>query len=643
MQRKSRRRLITFAPLLIALPLLFVVFWYARSDSPPIKSGQDDAEYGTPEAQPTGPKTRPEAAGPTAPKAGNEGSETAANRLRSIVYETSIQRKEPWSSRHWMNNLPYTFMVPLPEDEGFWDLVARIRSEFGDRTPDVLMEAISKAESERFQELYAAVLTALRDPAAEGSLRSLAADDSGHARVRAVALYGLGLIGSESSWDTVVDFWNRTMDRDESTVGLLAAVQHTLGLYGVRALPLLVEESRRHQDGWGLQALMALKNATTSVELVAELRKLVEEPPTLPAEFGAIAALAHHADADTLRFLIGRALESDDRMTARMILNSIAQSNRQVPEDLYSDPGELSRILSLLAEASEAVQLDAIWLLPQVRRAMPEALESIELPETDMGMWVAYVRAAVADPSAHDRLAEMLSRNPKVLWMLDASFFDPAEAITNPKLLEVIENAAVDASHSQRSFNSLWKALEHAPESLRARAAARIQGEYKSLETMVDRFQYARFMHNTGPEVTPHLLDLLEWETDPLAQMELTSAIFSNPGALAADAVLTRVRARLKSQIDELLAGKGMLDPGYVVAHPGRHQEGLPKYIGLIRDLAGAFGTPEDIPAIRNFATFVTDPEFSEADASRRKWAKDLIHRGVVESVDMILARHWGC
>jgi hypothetical protein len=77
----------------------------------------------------------------------------------------------------------------------------------------------------------------------------------------------------------------------------------------------------------------------------------------------------------------------------------------------------------------------------------------------------------------------------------------------------------------------------------------------------------------------------------------------------------------------------------WAILHPGGQREGLGKAVALIRDLFGSFGTPADIPMIRDFPERVVDERVALVEPSVLRSIRDDVRQGVQEAIDMIRAR----
>ena len=546
--------------------------------------------------------------------------------VKWLVHDTIVRRTEPWSRPKF----GHLIGPPLPDAPGFHALVAELRAAFGSETAGLLMQAIAQSESTRFRELFVGLLAGLKDPKAEPLLEVLSRSPGMSIRARGLALYGLGLLGSDTAWDSVRGSW----DAREEAPGLKVHAYWAMGLFGSKALPTLLEdaeiESAQGNTAYALRALLALRGN----DLRPELKRLIETHSDVVVRDGALRALTAEPDASTVKYLLDQLEQRPGAAVRQMLMRNLSGLMHTSEVPLGGDPALLSQIVTALRSAPPDVRT-AMASHPEIRGAYPDILAGIGPPDNSGD----FIWALASDARQQGVLAARISERPADLVSAFAAFQHGAYPIL-PVVSDAAATIALDPSSQFGLREFAWRLLELGPGEARRRALREAADQYARMENELDRMDYISSLQHAGPDAAPVLLDLLDREPNDLVQMELLHALTSIPGTLVDPDSTRRIRRRLSTRLDQLLDAGGNLEPTYVFVHSGGYQDGFLRYLSVVRDLFGAYGEPRHIPQIRNFATRLTNPRYVKINPQTRLWVRAYAQRTLLESVDVIQGRH---
>lgn len=602
---------------LLVLPcvILVVAFVYLRNRPRTEESARPPEPSSSREITPSG-KGPPGTS--TADRGGVGGSR--AQRLlaaRKRIYETDLRWNVPWAKSRNLH-------PPLPRQAEFWALVDALKKELGPDAPDVLSDLIDDAVAPRTAALYTALLAALKDPRAEARLAQLAVDKERSFHIRSLSLYGLGLLKTETAWKTALEVW------EKEPAGLRHAYYPGFSLFGDRAFDLLLKEAERDpQGGLAWQALMGMD----APESRKRLWELVETTKSDGIRGGALQALARTQDPATLTRLFDL-LNSPDRSsefrtTVRSRLISLFAN-----EDCKLTPDLLGPILarwdSLPPELQWALACD-----PAVRQAKPNVLEGAP-PEK---LKFTYLFAMASDPSRHPQLAAYVGahlNDGSLLWLLNP--LTKLGEITDPALFDLIKREAFKQQPEGDSGGQgwAWRLLSLGTAESRAGVFEELSARYDRLTKPSDRLAAVTDIASAGPDSATVALRLLQRETNPLVRLDLMSTAIFFPGTEST------LRPLVSAEIDQILSGVTTAGMDWIAAYPDGKREGVRRYAELVRNVFSIYGTPSDIPRIRDYFSGLVIPAklLSGEEPLQDGDAQEYLQSEILESIDAIRARH---
>jgi hypothetical protein len=525
-------------------------------------------------------------------------------------------------------------LAPLPKEPEFWVLIEQLKKELGPEAAAVLGDLVGEASGRRTKELYVALLAGLKDPAAESRLALLASSAEEDLRSRGLAFYGLGLLRTESAWTSAQAMWhepNSPAGRDSFYPGL--------ALFGERAAPLFFEEAESVDfDPFRARVLSLITGAGSK----DRLWELADGSKNESVRLGALQALTQEPDPATLSRLLDHLedplLPADRRVDEGMVLGWVF-TGKQL--SLGSSPLLLDRILAHW----DAWPANLKWSLlcdPAVRSAKPEEIDRLEPPHERND---AYIEALIGDSSRQGRLADYAASHPEddtMMYLM--AHLERHPGLSDPALLELARNQTLHfTGEDDRREYWAWRALLAAPGDIRAEALQDVARVALQLPRESDRLKLLAGFAWAGPDAAPVALDLLHKETNPTVRLELLGTVLSNPGHEE------EARALARSEIDQILGG--VTEPGlrYAALHPEGKEEGIERYGALVRQVFSAYGTPEDIPRIREYSSRMVMPEAFGGNRppppNPESWRRADYYRGdlqeeIQNSIDAIRARY---
>jgi hypothetical protein len=532
---------------------------------------------------------------------------------RALIHEAQARWKMGWAKE-------YQILPPLPKDKEFWSLIEALKKELGPEAAAVLSDLIDEAAAPRTEQLYTALLAGLKDPAALARLGALASATGKLRNTRGLALYGLGLLGTESAWKAAQEAWEKDSVVRQPFLCL------GMGLFGDRGFHLILKEAEGAPKGTGWAVMIGLPPSGVRDRLL----EILESPKDDGLRRGALNSLMEEPDAKTVSRLFDL-LERPDR--PKYLLNSL-QNVFIYGFSLEADPRLLERVLSTWESLTPELRW-ALWCDPAVRRANPGAMDSLP-PPSDFKY--TYLYSLASDPARQGQVADYVCGHiseGSLNWLEGA--FSRQNGFTDPSLAALARSEALRSPGEEGGRQGVaWRALAIGPSEARIDALADASKLCEHLPREVDRLHLVANMSSAGPDAAPVAVDLLRRETDPLVRMELMVTALSTPGREA------EIRTVAGADIDQILSGMTDTAMRFAVAYPGQRHEGLKRYAELVRQVFSAYGTPADIPKIREYFSALLVPNALRTgkdgldDVESREWLKD----DILESIDAIRARN---
>lgn len=543
-----------------------------------------------------------------------------------MIFERSARGTLGWARSRFL-------FPPLPEEPEFWDLVEQLKMELGPEAAAVIGGLVGDATGTWTKELYVALLSGLKDPAAESQLAVLASAAEGDVRSRGLALYGLGLLKTDSAWKSALAAWRADTPAGRSNF------YPGIALFGERAASVLFEEAESAKFDPNRAHVLSL---ITGVGARDRLWELADGSKNASIRVGALQALTREPDPETVTKLLGQLenpdLPKDRRVDEAMVLGWVFTGKRL---SLESSPQLLDRILAHW----EAWPANLKWSLlcdPAIRSAKPEELDRLDAPKDRND---AYIEALLSDPSRRARLVDYASsplHNDTRMYVL--CHLEKHPGLSDPALMNLAQKETLRVTGDDAGCQYwAWRALQAAPAELRAQSMKDVAQVALKLPSESDRLRLLAGLACAGPDAAPVALDLLRNETHSSVRLELVGTILSIGGHEE------ELRALARSDIDQILGG--VTDPGlqYAAAHPEGKNEGISRYGAIIRQVFSAYGTPEDIPRIREYSSRMVMPEAFGGNRppppNPESWSRADYYRGdlqeeIQNSIDAIRARY---
>jgi hypothetical protein len=619
----SRRRSIVLATLLLfGLSLLGIVILRRspgnrpetqnRSLVPPRGAGGSASRHVLPSA------TRGPGASPL-PKAELVGW------ARYRIHQESARWKFSWALSRYL-------WAPLPKEPKFWALVEELKRELGPEAAGVLSDLVDEAAAPRTKEMFTALMAGLKDPAAEARLATLASVSEEDVRTRGLALYGLGLLNTDSSWKAALASWQSGSPAGRSNF------YSGLGLFGDRAAVFLLKEAETAGSEPSKSEALAEISGPGARDRLWEIAEASEDRAL---RFGAVRALVRDSSSEAVSrlfdFIEDPNRPADRRRDVGFALGELFQRGYA----LDAAPGLLDRVLSRWNDLPSGLQ----WSLlcnPAVRQAKPDAIDTLEPPQ---GRNDAYIQVMASDPARQAQLAVYAASHPQDDTLRSAfGALSNQSGPSDPALIALVRREALRISGEDDGQSAwAWSALRAATAEVRGEAlrdAARLAGE---LSGESDRMRLVSRLFVAGPDAGPVAIDLLRKETSPMIRLELMTTALAIPGNEE------QVQSLARAEIEQILSGVTDAGLRYAAGHPEGKDEGLDRYGELVRRVLGAYGTLEDIPKIPEyFSQLVIPPALRAGDKVSatgeynrgNDYYRDRLQDDILDSIDAIRARN---
>jgi hypothetical protein len=338
--------------------------------------------------------------------------------------------------------------------------IKELREEFGPDCTPLLTALIAEAQSPFYREFYLSLLVGTKDPAAEAKLRSFALSPGDDSLWGCWAIYGLGLLGTDSAWQTVLDI-RAKCDQDHND-NLKFGVLLAMGAAGKKGADSLIQESLDAHGESAEFTLSHLRGADTDT-----LVKLVQESPFEQVKIGAVGALLNDLDADPdrLQILFDLATRSTDSELRDAVLDTLTAAIGRGNIDLTRFPDVHSRLIATYPSLPLELQI-ALRSAPggdQLPGSIDQLVPDLSRLTSDRARG-AYVYALASDPAEHARLAEVLAGSKSVCDWTDALISLKCHhlGITDPKLAATLVGLATDRSREDGQWE-VWRLLGQAP------------------------------------------------------------------------------------------------------------------------------------------------------------------------------------
>ena len=516
-----------------------------------------------------------------------------------------------------------------------------LEKSLGDDLVPALRELFKVAPSTRHRELYIALMAALKNPQLEGLLHSIASNPGRSARGRGLALYALGLIGTESAWESAKDAWAKIGSKRSP------GMYWGLGLFGDVALPTLLKEAERlaktRKSGWADGALSVLRPGQDK----SELKKLFEQHPSSVVRKGVLRALLHQPDEETLGYLFDALSQPRDEATRNMLVAALGDVLRIREINLEANEKLFGLLRSQMSSYPVKLQL-ALYSYPELRAHLPEDLLD-HMPSSNSSESLFFVWALASDETGHSRLADLVKQGGGFVLIDTYSALDEYGAFDNEQLASTLSGIALDPSQEPGSRDFAWRTLAFDKGGARVQAITRAPDVYYNLENDLDRMSFVGSLQHAGTDAVPVLVELLKAEQSPLVRLELISTILSISGTLLDSETIRAMEPLISNELSNLQSPSGQLWMQYAITNPRGWADGVNISARLVRNLYAAYGTPDQIPEIQNFGSSFQVPEHLAqehqipATALQQLAAGGLqavFHRAVVESIEVIRVRY---
>lgn len=532
----------------------------------------------------------------------------AATRKR--IYETRARWTMGWA-RHG-------FSAPLPKHQEFWSLIEALKKDLGPEAPAVLSDLIDEAVAPRTKELYAALLAGLKDPSALARLAALASATGNSGDTRGLALYGLGLLGSETAWTAAQGIWEKETSTNRYSL------YSGMALFGERAFPLFLKEAESAPKGQEGYAMSWMEPSGVRDRLWEILESTKEDD----LRSAAMGVLLREPDAATVSRLFDLFKNPDQLKYTSHLQILFARGY-----SMEADPGLLERVLSNWESLTPDLKW-ALWCDPAVRRARPGAIDALSPPD-DFNL--SYLYSLANDPARQGQLIDYArSHGSSGVSLLILSNAYRQNGFTGPSLAAFARAEALRPPGEESGCQDLaWKVLSDGPSEALSEALADASKLYDHLPRETDRINLVENLASMGPKAAPVAVELLRRETDPIVRLELMVTALSTPGREA------EIRTLAAADVDQILSGVTDTGMRYVAALGGISC-GLDRYADLVRQVFSAYGTPADIPKIQEYfsALLIPDTLRSGKDAINDVNCRDRLKAGILESIDAIRARN---
>jgi hypothetical protein len=521
------------------------------------------------------------------------------------------------------------FGFPMGDYPPFWKLVAEIKAELGEAAAPTLVALIREAKSASFKRAYAGLLIGLKDPAAEHLITGLAQDLTQEPQIRGFAVYGLGLLKTESAWQAILSL--KAKGPREPYVPY--AIYCALAQFGDRAVDMLVSEAsaEANSKGAGLAAhvlhLMEVSGDT--------LDRLLQHPvPKVRQCFYVV--MGRQLTPEGIPRFLDNAVRETDEHTRSLALLQLQLALRNERLELTGSPDTLAHVRSNFDRCPAEIQT-ALLLRPEIRAEFPGRLEEL-LSRSDIVRHpyasINLVYALVADPSTHSLLARQLKEDwyGMSLYMTKEAM-EKRGGFTDPTLAAALADVAIDPQATKKHYGA-WGMLAIGPREARTRALERVPQVFAELSNEADRAQYADILRVAGPEAVPTMLNLLTREEAVGVSIELATGVL----ALARTGAIPS--GRIVEELGRFFRPGNDIGLRYIMNHPHGFQNGLEEWSRAIRDYYGQHAGPQQITELTQYVENLNIPAELAADPRKLESVRKHLHEAALQCIDVLRIRH---
>lgn len=572
--------------------------------------------------------SRSDNAGSGVPPAARETSQSAAGATPKFFALLEQHRNERWLSERMIG-------IPFTDSPRMWKFFSELRGALGEDSAPTLAGLIRGAQSPYYRDLYTFFMVGIKDPMAETYLRNLALDREAPTSQRELAVYGLGLLATDSAY-AVLQGLSRQEDEDSNVKN---AVPLAMGRMGGKGTEAVLKEALARTDKRSSKSAGYLLTQVRGAD-ARTLEDLVRTSPDESIRRGALFNLSIDPDSSRLGFLVELAMNSQDPELAHLAISQFCAAVRIGVLDLKKYPEILSGLVKDYAKLPRDMMIALHAAGPLTRNAFPDDLDQLVAgPGEELTSELTqynYYFALAADPGHHTRLGRYVSEAsvPPLALELARMYFDRHGGFSDKDLGSSLAGI-VSNPHLRAYHPAAWGVLAHGPIDAKL-DALRKASEFYLKHPEEDRMRVIQQMSWVGAEATPVLLDLLKTEPSRLVKIHLASAVLARLENQRDAAVAAKLRSLFGKELDELLDGRTPLGMQYVMI---QHDvdAGVRHYAGFIRDLYATFGNRSREKEIRSFADRLLIPEYVlKNDYESASYIRQAVNEVVLESIDEI-------
>jgi hypothetical protein len=541
-------------------------------------------------------------------------------------------------------DIPYEPPDSHREWREFWSFISELKLSLGEEAVPTLKALVEESESSGWKNLYLAMIVALKDPQSEPLLVSWSKDPQLPISQRMRAIYGLGMVGTPSSWEAFKELWPE-IKRGKPDSNLLESLRWgaftAMGAFGKQGATMLLEEvqylnDHGHPDICGLYLSLA-RDADPS-----QLEKLAREGSSANLRRSAMNTLSENlASAGSLNVFMGLILQDSSPELRQLSAARLAVKMRMGRFSFENSPEALERIIANYKTLPAELQL-ALHLDPAARKLVPDTLEQFAATPAAGGSdwWMRYLLGAgfAADASTHPKLAQHILYHWKEGALSGAreTFFEKGNEFTDPDLAAVIAKMATDPEFKESS-GLAWEVLSKGPPEVRQESLRQASAAYWG-QSENDKLVMIGHLSRGGPDAQAVLLGLLKQESLPVPRIELASTLLAS--GLGSGQQSLELRNQVAQDLAPVLRGESEAGIRYITSHPQGLMKGLDNFAALVRDYFSRCGSSAQISEIKNFPDRLFIPQkMIDGDPENALFIRDKLREVVLQSVDEIRRR----
>lgn len=524
----------------------------------------------------------------------------------------------------------------------FWSFISELKLCLGDEAVPTLRAIMDEAESTAWKNCYLCMIVALKDPGSEPMLATWSKDVNLPISQRMIAIYGLGEIGTPSSWQTFQEIWP-DIKRGKLASNLLEDLRWgafaAMSAFGKQGAPMLLDEVRSLMNEGHADICWIYLNMVHGAD-PGQLVRLAKEGPTQNIRNAAIVALGEDlASPQSLNTFLDLMLHDANPQTRQRSMAQLTVKLRMGSFTFKHSPEALQQILSGYQSLPTELQL-ALHLDPAASNLLPDTLGQFAAAPAIASSegFIRYLVGAglASDPSTHSLLARQLLEHWEQGILAGAleTFNERGTGFTDPELAATLAKMATDLSFTAASGQA-WEILSKGPPDVRQEALRRASAAYWE-QSENDKVLTIDRLRRAGPDAGPVLLELLKQESFPLPRMELASALLASGQASGPPS--PELRANVTQALSPVLSGES--DAGIRYINQTGSRDSLDKFAALVRDYYSKCGSSAQIPEIKSFPDRLFIPqEMIDGDPENVTMIRDKLREVILQSVDEIRRR----